>query len=205
MIAAIVLAAGSSSRMGRPKLLLRLGGKSLLRRTVDELERAPVDYIVVVLSGAVPELEAELAGTRARAVINPRYREGMSTSLLAGMEALPADTEAVVVTPADMPFLRAEAVARLVECFRRGSRPILVAEAGGIRGSPALFHRSVFPLVQQVTGDVGARDVVRQNPHLVEVITFEDPGMMRDVDTWDDFEAAEQSYRQRQTAEGRQP
>lgn len=190
MIAAIVLAAGTSSRMGRPKLLLRLGGKSLLRRTIETLDASPVGDIVVVVSGEIPALADELANTRARLVENHDYRAGMSTSIRSGLAAVRDHTRAVLITPADLPFLTTSAVSRLVDEFQRGSKPVAIVEAGGIKGAPAIFDRSVFHLLEDLTGDVGAREIVRSHPELVQVVQFEEAYLLYDVDTWQEFEVA---------------
>src|SRR5262245_29822325 len=105
MIAAVVLAAGLSRRMGRPKLLLPVeGGKSLLQLAVERVLASGLTDVVVVVGGEARAMEAALAGLPVRIIVNPHHAEGQSTSIVAGLDALRADTEAVVVALGDQPL-----------------------------------------------------------------------------------------------------
>ncbi len=189
MISAVVLAAGLASRMGRPKQLLRLGGETLVRRAVATALAAPVDEVVVVIGSAADQVQAELRTLPVRLVLNPRYAEGMATSLRAGVQALAPDSEAVVILLADQPLLRPEVVAALVERYRADRPPLVVPTYAGQRGNPVLFARALYPELLEAQGDAGARAIVARHLHEAAVVSFEDARLQTDVDTWEEYQA----------------
>ncbi len=190
MIAALLLAAGSSRRMGRPKQLLELGGRPLVRRAVELAEASRVDEVVVVVGPNRAEIERALAGTRARLVDNPDHLSGMASSLQAGLRALGPQVEAAIVLLGDQPFQGAEVVDRLIETYRASRRPIVVPLYAGRRGNPVLFDRSLFGELAEQRGDQGGRDVVRADPERVATVPFDSERLQTDLDTWDDYVAA---------------
>jgi molybdenum cofactor cytidylyltransferase len=190
MIAALILAAGSSRRMGRPKLLLELDGKPLIRRVVELVAATKLDEVVVVSGPNRPEIERALEGTSARLVDNPDHLSGMASSLRAGLRALGPGVEAVVVLLGDQPFQAPAVVDRLVDTYRSSRRPIVVPLYAGIRGNPVLFDRSLFAELARQQGDQGGREVISANPARVATVAFDSQRPQLDVDTWDDYLAA---------------
>ena len=190
MIAALVLAAGSSRRMGRPKLLLELQGEPLVRRAVRTAEAARVGEIVVVVGPRREEMERALAGTSARLVDNPDHETGMASSLRVGLGALSAAIEAVVVVLADQPFQRPEVIERLVETYRASGKPIVAPLYRGRRGNPVLFSRALFEELAAQQGDRGGREVVQADPSRIATVEFADTRAQEDLDTWEDYLAA---------------
>jgi molybdenum cofactor cytidylyltransferase len=190
VIAVLLLAAGSSRRMGRPKLLLELGGRTLVRRAVEQALAAGPGEVVVVVGPNRDEMARALAGSGARLVDNPDHLTGMASSMRVGVAALAPETEAVVVLLGDQPFQGPEVIPALVGEYRASGRPIVVPVYAGQRGNPVLFDRSVFPelLVQQ--GDQGGRAVITADPARVATVAFESEQPQRDLDTWDDYLAA---------------
>ncbi len=188
MIAAIVLAAGTSSRMGRQKLLLPVtGGRPLVRLSVERVLAAALDHVVVVVGREAEAVRAALAGLPVRVVPNPRYAEGQSTSLRAGLEALPPGTEAAVLALGDQPLPDPALIRRLVARFRQGDAAVVVPRYQDGRGNPVLFAAAVFAELRELTGDQGGRGVVARDPgRVVEVVV--DARMPPDVDTWADYE-----------------
>ncbi len=189
MIAAVVLAAGTSSRMGRPKLLLPLeGGAPLIRLSVEQVLRAALDEVVVVLGAEADAIGAALAGLPVRTVLNPRYAEGQSTSLRAGLDALRLGVEAVVVALGDQPLPDATLIERLVTLFHDSGQPIVVPRYRDGRGNPVLFGSSVFDELRRVAGDQGGRTVIARDGARVAELGV-DTLMPADVDTPPDYEA----------------
>lgn len=189
MIAAIVLAAGTSSRMGRQKLLLPLReGRPLIRLSLERVLEAGLDDVVVVLGRDAEAVAAALAGLAVRTVVNPRYAEGQSTSLRAGLDALRPGTEAVVITLGDQPLPDPGLIGRLVAAFREPRSAIVVPRYRDGRGNPVLFAASVFDELRGVTGDQGARAVIARDAARVAEVAVDAP-MPPDVDTWADYEA----------------
>lgn len=165
MISGIVLAAGRSSRMGRPKQLLELAGRPLLQHVLDVAERAPLEEIVLVLGDSAGPVWAALRpGPRVRVALNRGFAEGQSTSLRTGIWALSPDAEAAVVLLGDQPGVRADAVAAVVESFRAGAGPVVQTTYGGRPGHPVLFARPVWAELEGAAGDEGARGVLAAHP-----------------------------------------
>jgi molybdenum cofactor cytidylyltransferase len=195
MIAAIVLAAGASTRMGRQKLVLPLAdGRPLVRAAVEQVLAAGFDDVVVVLGREADAVAAALRELPVRTVLNARYAEGQSTSLRAGLDALPADTEAAVVALGDQPVPDPRLIRRLVETFRATGRPIVAPVYRDGRGNPVLFAASVFEELRRVEGDQGGRSVIARDPGRVAEVQVDAP-MPADIDTPADYDAARRSGR----------
>jgi molybdenum cofactor cytidylyltransferase len=193
VIAAIVLAAGAASRMGRQKLTLPMAdGRPLVRAAVDRVLRAGLDDVIVVLGRDAAAVAGALAALPVRTVVNPRYAEGQSTSLRAGLDALPPGTEAAVVALGDQPLVDPGVIRRLVSAFRATTRPIVVPVYRDGRGNPVLFAAALFGELRAVTGDQGGRGVIARDPARVAEVPVDAP-MPTDVDTPQDYEAMGQA------------
>ena len=188
MIAAVVLAAGASRRMGRAKMLLPLpGGKSVLAASVEPLLEAGLDRVVVVLGGEAERVRREAGlpeDPRVRLVVNERWREGLSASLRCGLDGA-SDAEALLVVLGDQPGITAERVRRIVAAYSPGA-PLVVPVQGSQPGHPVLFSRQLFGELEALAGDVGAREVVRR--HWDEAVRLELPPLP-DLDTPEDYRA----------------
>ena len=184
-VAALVLAAGASRRMGASnKLLAPVGGVPLVTHGVDAALAAGVAPLLVVTGHQHREVAAALAGRELRLVHNPDYRRGLSTSLRAGIGALGAEVDAVLVCLADMPAVGAGHLRRLFEAFdpMRG-RAICVPVFGGRRGNPVLWARRFFAAMREIDGDVGARSLMVRHAAMVREVAMDDDAVLRDVDT----------------------
>jgi molybdenum cofactor cytidylyltransferase len=193
MIAAVVLAAGSSTRMGRPKLLLPLGSKSLVRRVVEEVLASRIDRVLVVTGPDGEKLVATLAPLPIEPVDNPDHRNGLSTSVRAGLGALGADAEAAVMVLADQPFVDRTVFDGLIETYRSSGAAIVQPRYAGQPGNPILWDRSTFGELMAQEGDQGGRTLLRRWSERVVQRDFPDPVMAADVDTPDAYEAARSS------------
>ena len=190
MIAAIVLAAGASTRMGRQKLTLPMtGGRPLVRLTVEQVLAAGLDEVVVVVGGDAEAVAAALATLPVRVAVNPHYAEGQSTSLRAGLDAIRPGTDAAVVALGDQPLPDPDVIRRLVAAFRTTGRPIAVPVYRNGRGNPVLFGATLFGELRGVTGDQGGRGVIARDPARVAEVPV-DMAMPADIDTPEDYEAA---------------
>jgi molybdenum cofactor cytidylyltransferase len=187
-VSAIVLAAGMSKRMGQLKLALPLGKKTMLQCVVEAALAACVDEVVVVLGHGAADLEGDLADhIRLRAVYNPRYAEGQSSSVQMGINALHPCAAAGVFLLGDQPLIRPETINALVHAFRQAHPAVAQPVYRGIPGNPVLFSRALFPELLEVTGDQGGRDVLARNRDEVMEVNF-DGDLPRDVDTAEDYE-----------------
>lgn len=188
MISGIILAAGKSARMGQPKLLLEVSGKTLIRHAVENALGSQLGEVVIVISNEAQRVRAETAGYAVRIVENPRFAEGQSTSLKAGMDAVAPEAEAVLVLMADQPFVRPELIDALIQRYRESDCQIVAPEYDGQIGSPVLFDRVFFAALRSVTGDKGGRDIIRAQAERVCRVRIESSLAARDIDTWQEYE-----------------
>ena len=183
-IAALVLAAGRSRRMGRNKLLAPVQGRPMVSHVVDALLASSARPIIVVTGHEPEALRAALEGRDVVFVHNPDYAEGLSTSLKAGLTALPTGCDGALVCLGDMPKLRSRHVERLIAAFNPAEgRAICVPTFSGERGNPVLWGADYFEEMQTVKGDTGAKHLIgTYDDHVCEV-TMEDDAVLRDIDT----------------------
>jgi molybdenum cofactor cytidylyltransferase len=163
VVAAVVLAAGLSSRMGRNKLLLHVGGESLLRRAVRTAMAASLHPVLVVLGHEEERAREELRDLRCMPVRNPDYAQGMHTSLRAGIAAVPSDAAAAVVLLGDMPFVTAEMVRALVQRWSGAGAPLAISTYDGVIAPPILYGASLFAEIRGLQGDGCGKRVVKQH------------------------------------------
>jgi molybdenum cofactor cytidylyltransferase len=191
-VAALVLAAGQSSRMGEAnKLLLEVDGVPMVLRAVNAALASKAVSVTVVLGHEAEKVEALLAGRKVNLVRNPEFAQGMSTSLRSGIRALPPEAEAAVVLLADMPRISAVQVDRLIDAFEAKQPSIVVPQRNGKRGNPILWPREFFAPMQAVSGDKGARGLLEEHPQRIRGIEMDDDAIHADVDTTDDLQALE--------------
>lgn len=184
-VAALVLAAGSSRRMGvHNKLLHDVGGEAMIRRVVAAVQASGVDAVYVVLGHEAGRVRAALAAAGVHFVDNPHHARGMSSSLRAGLAALPAGVDGVLVCLGDMPWVSAADIDRLLGAFDPGAgRALCVPTHRGRRGNPVLWGRRYFAELAGVRGDIGGRALLEHHAgHLCEVPMPTD-AVLRDVDT----------------------
>ena len=183
---ALVLAAGSGSRMGSPKQLLPVGGRPMLQHAIDAVVAAGLTDLVVVLGHAAQEVAAALAlPPGALAVVNPRHAEGQSTSLAAGLAQMPTGADAALVLLGDQPEVRPDAIRALAAAHAPGGAPILRASYGGRPGHPVLIDRALWPEAMELRGDGGARALVARHPGSLRLVEV-GGAPPEDVDTPDD-------------------
>lgn len=188
-VAGVVLAAGTSSRMGHNKLFLPWRGASVLRHAVGTAAAAGLDPLLVVLGHESERALAELAGLPCTPLRNPDYALGINTSLRAGFSAVPDDCAAGVQILADMPFVTAAMLRALVERFRAGSAPLVLSTYGEVLAPPTLYGRALFPELRALAGDGCGRRVVKR--HRAEALEVEWPvSALADLDEPADIERA---------------
>jgi len=180
-IAAVVLAAGGSARLGRPKQLVPIDGEPLVRRAARAALDAGCRPVAVVLGAESDSVGAAVADLPVLPVSNPDWAAGVGTSIACGMRAAAAHRPAgCVVLPCDQPRLTACVLAGLIERFRRGDARAVACAYGGTVGTPVLFAPALFDRLQALTGDSGAKRLLRGCAPL-PVVDF--PGGELDIDT----------------------
>jgi molybdenum cofactor cytidylyltransferase len=186
-IAAVVLAAGTSSRMGRNKLLLELGGTTILRRAVDTALEAGLEPVVVVLGHESDRARAELSGSSCTTVVNPEYARGMNTSVAAGVTAVPGDAAGAVLMLADMPLVDAEMLRALVDRYRDSAAPLVISTYGDVLAPPILYGRALFPELRALDAEACGKQVVKL--HRGEAVELSWPATaLTDLDVPEDVE-----------------
>lgn len=160
----MVLAAGTSSRLGRNKLLVELEGEALVRRIVRRTLGAGLDPVLVVVGHEADRVVAELADLPCRPVVNPDYARGQPTSLAAGIAAVPPEAAAAVVVLADMPRVTAEMIAAVVERYRETGALVVASDYGGVAAPPTLYDRGLFAELTITAGPGTARRAMARHP-----------------------------------------
>ncbi len=184
----ILLAAGESSRMGQPKQLLQVRGKSLLRHAAEESIDSRLGPLVVVLGAFAEKMEAEMQGLQYDQVMNENWRDGMGTSISSGIlhvqQAYP-DSRGAIFLLCDQPYVDAAHLEKLVHTYHRSHKPIIASTYKGILGVPAYFHHSYFDLLSQLENHIGARKLIQEYSHDAGAVSFPLGGI--DVDTPEDY------------------
>jgi molybdenum cofactor cytidylyltransferase len=200
-VGAVLLAAGEARRMGgRPKALLRLGGVPLIRRNLIALSGAGVDEVVVVLGHRADEVEPELRDFPVTIVRNPDYGRGQMSSMHAGVAALSARLDAILIAMADQPLLNAQDVTALIGAFkRRGSASAVVPFVGEERGNPVVLDAAVREAVLAGEANFGCRQWLAAHPELIARMDTDNRHYTVDIDSPEDMErfAAQYGHRLR--------
>lgn len=186
-VAAVVLAAGGSSRMGTPKQLLTYSGEPILTRVLRNTLSVPFDQVTVVLGAHSAEL-LPLVPASCRAVVNQHWQEGISSSLRAGLDNVSARAEAAMFIPSDQPLLGPDTLLQILYAFFGTEKGIIVPEYRGQRGTPVLFERRLFPRLRQIRGDTGGREVIHEMPEEVLSVEIRSADALLDIDTMQDYQ-----------------
>ncbi len=191
-VAAVILAAGRSTRMGQAKQLLALGETTVLETTLANVRRSSAEEIVLVLGASAetirPRLSSRLFDQRLKIIINSSYADGMASSLQAGIGALSPHAAAALIVLADQPFVRPSTLDRLIAEHHRTRARIIIPTHHGQRGNPVLIDRTMFPEVMQLTGDVGCRALFARHPGAILNVEVEDEGILLDIDNQEDYQ-----------------
>jgi molybdenum cofactor cytidylyltransferase len=199
-IAAAVLAAGASSRMGEQKLLLPLGGTSIVRRVVERVRAAAVDDVLVVLGRDAEAVRAELAGTGSRFVVNPNYADGMGTSFRTAVDAFDS-VSAALFALADQPFVTTDMLDVLLATYRRTEPLAVISRFGGVIAPPHVFARELFAGLG-LPGSEGAKALLRAHSERCVVVDLPEEGLT-DVDDPESYRhALELTAREQRTGHG---
>lgn len=188
--AIIILAAGSSSRMGRPKQLLPYNGKSLLAHTVDTANDADADPVIVVLGANAALLEKEIDEKKVRVAENKEWKEGMASSVRCGITTLlhiAPFVDAVIIMVCDQPFVSSSLLNELMVTQKNTGKQIVTCQYEKAVGPPALFHKSIFPELMKLKGDAGARKIIEQRSNDVATVLFKKGDI--DIDTEADYKS----------------
>ncbi len=185
-VAGILLAAGGSSRLGQPKQLLNVGGKPLIRKTAQTALNSGLSPIIVVVGHAAKEVSSALEGLPVQIIENPNWSAGQSTSIKAGVAALPTNIGGAIFLLSDQPFLTEEVIRALVTEAQQTQSPVIAPLITEQRGNPVYFDQDTLTDLSSLTGDQGGRAIfTRFPPHY---IPWGDESLLLDIDTMEDME-----------------
>jgi molybdenum cofactor cytidylyltransferase len=183
-----VLAAGGSTRFGSPKQLARWQGQTLLERAVEVALASQARPVIVVLGAEVAHSQVLLRDKPVEVVINEAWVTGQSSSMRAGLVAMPENVNSAIFQLVDQPALTPATLDTLIERYRRTLAPLVWPEFEGRRGNPVLFDRTLFRELKQICGDVGGRPVLKAYEAQAEKVVVTDRGILLDIDQIEDLE-----------------
>ena len=189
MVSAILLAAGESKRMGKPKLLMPFGKSTILEQTIGNLLNSKISEVIVVLGYRAEEVMPKVAAKPVKIAINPIYQQGMSTSIVAGLNLIDNKAEAVMLALADQPFVDSETINRLIEQFYAHNKGIAIPAYQGKRGHPVIFAIKYKEELLKLKGDVGGKQIIEKHPDDILEVAVDSPDINIDIDTVRDYQS----------------
>jgi len=193
-IGVIILAAGSSTRLGEPKQLLKFNGKSLLQNAVDAATNSNANTVIEVLGANAEQVSKQINKSKIHTIINTGWEEGMASSVRTGLNELlfiSPGTDAVILMVCDQPYISSDLLNDLINTHLHSGKPIVTCSYGEAIGPPALFHKFLFDELMQLKGDVGARKIIQQHKDQVATVLFTKGKI--DIDTNEDYEILKNS------------
>jgi molybdenum cofactor cytidylyltransferase len=201
MIWAIVLAAGESRRMGRPKLLLPYGETTIIETIVSNVVSSRVDGTVVVLGGDRPGIEEKLRRFAVKKVVNRAYKDGMLSSVWRGLAALPSSARAALFVLADQPDISSAVIDALIDAYRGGKKGIVLPVYKKKRGHPLLLDLKYRREIEALSPDIGLRGLLQEHGEDILDVRISSPAVLSDIDRPEDYERARRAIRRtRRTA-----
>lgn len=195
-VSAIILAAGQGTRIGKQKMLLPWGKATILEHVIDNVLLSGVSEVVVVLgykademrSRLEPNLAANPGRSKVKIITNPSFMEGISSSLVRGVEELAKDSDAIMVVLGDQPQIGPDIMRKVITAFAANNKGIAVPSFKGQRGHPVIMDFKFKPEILVLKGDIGAREVVKFHPEDILEVDISSQEIIRDIDTWSDYE-----------------
>jgi molybdenum cofactor cytidylyltransferase len=189
MINAVILAAGESKRMGKPKPLLKFKDKTFLEQIISVLKSSDIDTITVVLGAEAENIQKSIDLSDTNVLRNNNYQRGQLSSLIAALENIPEDTEAILLCLVDSPFITKNLVNNIIARFKQTTGPIIVPVFNNQRGHPTLFANSLFNELLNAPEDQGARYVLYSNEDKVTELQTSEPAARIGIDTAADYKS----------------
>jgi molybdenum cofactor cytidylyltransferase len=188
MISAVVLAAGMSTRLGRPKQLLSIGDQTMIEVVIDKLLEAEIEEIVVVVGYHADRIKELLIERDIQIIYNPDYKLGQSTSLIKAIEALNEKCMGILCMLGDQPLIKLSTLNSLITEFKEGENLIVFPKYNDQRGNPVIFSTELKSEMLKVSGDQGARSLLIKYKDQSKAIEVDDQGVIFDIDTESDYQ-----------------
>jgi len=189
MLSAILLAAGESKRMGALKQLMPLGKSTLLEQAIDNLLNSSVDETIVVVGHKAEEITRAIASRPVKIMLNPNYQQGMSTSIIAGLNLIDPKSQAVMLAMGDQPLVESRTINQLIDAFKSHDKGIAVPTHRGKRGNPVIFAIKYKTELLKLKGDIGGREIIKNHPDDVLEVPVDSESVISDIDTRDDYQS----------------
>jgi molybdenum cofactor cytidylyltransferase len=192
-VSAILLGAGESKRMGRDKLMLPWGKRTVLEHCLEVLLRSETREVVVVVRSRSEGFEDRIntypafMRKKIKWVVNSDYPEGMSSSIRKGLKSIHSKSEGVLIALGDQPLLKVNTINSLIHAFLRGKRKIAIPFYHNQRGNPVLFGRGYIRGLMRLRGDTGGRSIIENHPEEVVRVRTRSEAVIRDIDTWGEY------------------
>jgi molybdenum cofactor cytidylyltransferase len=198
-ISGILLAAGESKRMGKPKLLLNLGKSNIINTTIENLLKSEIFELIIVLGHEAQKIECSLSeqDKRIKFVTNENYREGMSTSIKCGVLTASKESEAFLIALGDQPLISPKIINRLIEKYQSSGVGIVTVMHQSLRGHPVIISKRYVQEILSLNGDIGARDLLKLHLDDTASINIESSEEFFDVDKTQDYEKLKRIYDRR--------
>lgn len=187
MIWAMILAAGESKRMGKLKLLLPFGEKTIIETIIDKIFHSEVEKVLVVLGSNGEKIEEKIKNLPLKIVYNPDFRSGMLSSVQKGFRTLPEDTEAVLVVLGDQPSISSATIDKIINAYKKTGKGIVLPVYNNERGHPVLIDTKYQDEVQNLSPDIGLRGTVYNHPEDILEVEVDTPGVLQDIDDMEDY------------------
>lgn len=188
MIRAVILAAGESRRMGKPKLLLPYGEKTIIETVVERVVSSKVDGTLVILGSERETIEEKIKNFPVKIVLNPEFRSGMLSSVQCGFKTVPEDTRAVLVVLGDQPAISSDIIDVLVEAYQKTGKGIVLPVYEKERGHPVIIDMKYKQEVLELSPDVGLRGTVYSHPEDILEVVVDTTNILQDIDDAADYE-----------------
>lgn len=190
MICALILAAGESKRMGKPKMLLPFGGKSIIETVIDNVGESEAEKILVILGATREKIETRIKKLPVDRIFNPNFRIGMLSSIQAGFQALTDETTAALVLLGDQPLVSSSIINQVIAAHRQTNQGILVPVYKERRGHPVLIDMKFREEVKALNPEIGLRELLHRHPQDVLHVTVDESLILQDIDDVQDYESA---------------
>jgi molybdenum cofactor cytidylyltransferase len=199
-LAGVVLAAGESRRMGKPKQLLPFGEHTILERVVDTLLTAGVGEVIVVLGHLAERVRPVLGNRAVRAVVNASYRQGMLSSVKCGVRAIGAEHDAVLFALGDQPHIESAVVSEVIRSYRAGNAGIVIPRYGTKKGHPIIIDLQKYrEAIVSLPDDVGLNTLMQEHADDVRLLDVATEDIIRDIDVPDDYTRELARFRERRS------
>jgi len=187
---AIILAAGESKRMGTPKMLLPFNGSTMIENVISNVSHSKVDRILVILGSSACDIEKLIRTKSVNYCYNENYRDGMLSSVRCGLSNIPPGFRAVMIFQGDQPLITPSTSDSVIDSYNLSGKGIVIPVFHNKRGHPVLIDKKYYNEIEKLSSSVGLRSLSYTFPRDVQEVAVNDPGILRDFDTYQQYERA---------------